>query len=136
MHNLSVLKDAVNVFTKELISLAIETVESLVPDLEKFTLEGTSAASGNEINSELVQKFTLPSSHQAKLLKVLTAVDYLYTQKKTSSEEDINNLMAVYNEMKLGQVWASLRQESIRVFWKLIRASAHRPLFFCLLSSP
>lgn len=108
MHNLSVLKDAVNVFTKELISLAIETVESLVPDLEKFTLEGTSAASGNEINSELVQKFTLPSSHQAKLLKVLTAVDYLYTQKKTLSEEDVNKLMAVYNEMKLGQVWASL----------------------------
>lgn len=108
MHNLSVLKDAVSVFTKELVSLAVETVESLVPDLEKFTLEGASAASGSEINSELVQKFTLPSSHQAKLLKVLTAVDYLYTQKKTLSENDVNQLMAVYNEMRLGQVWASL----------------------------
>lgn len=108
MHNLSILKDAVEVFTREITLLAVETVGMLVPDLEEYTREGASAASGNEINSELVQKFTLPSSHQAKLLKVLTAVDYLYTQRKDLSEEDVNKLMAVYNEMNLGQVWASL----------------------------
>lgn len=108
MHNLSVLKESVDVFTVELVSLAVETVQTLVVDLDALTREGSLASNGAEINSELVQKFTVPSSDQAKLLKVLTAVDYLYTHKKNLTEADVNKLMSVYNEMKLGQVWASL----------------------------
>lgn len=108
MQNLSVLNGAVDVFTKELISMALETVKTLIPDLEAFTLEGASAATGNEINSELVQKFTVPSSDQARLLKVLTAVDYIHSQKKVMSEEDVNTIMAIYKQMNLGQVWSSL----------------------------
>ncbi|QLL30782.1 hypothetical protein HG536_0A05970 [Torulaspora globosa] len=108
MQNLSILNGAVGVFTKELISMALETVKTLIPDLEAFTLEGASAATGNEINSELVQKFTVPSSDQARLLKVLTAVDYIHSQKKTMSEGDVSKLMVVYEKMNLGEVWSSL----------------------------
>lgn len=108
MRNLSILNGAVDIFTKELISMAFETVKTLIPDLEAFTLEGASAASGSEINSELVQKFTVPSSDQARLLKVLTAVDYIHSQRKLLSEEDLSNLMKIYEKMNLGQVWSSL----------------------------
>lgn len=108
MHNLATLKDAFEIFTEELISLAVGTVETLVSDLEKLTREGSEASSGTEINSELVQKFTVPSSNQAKLLKVLTAVDYLYAHKKNLESEEISQLMSVYSRMKLGKVWEPL----------------------------
>lgn len=108
MHHLSMLRDAVRIFTEELISLALKTVQNLVADLDKLTEESSMVSNGTEFNSELVQKLTIPSSDQAKLLKVLTAVDYLYTHKKNLSEEDVSKLMGVYSEMELGQIWSSL----------------------------
>lgn len=108
MHHLSMLKEAIRIFTEELVSLALETVKNLVADLNKLTEESSLVSNGTEFNSELVQKFTMPSSDQAKLLKVLTAVDYLYTHKKDLSEDDVTKLMGVYNQMQLGQIWSSL----------------------------
>lgn len=108
MHNLSMLKEAVQTFTQELVSLALETVKNLVVDLNSLTGKGSLVPNTTEINSELVQKFTMPSSDQAKLLKVLTAVDYLYTHKKNLSDDDVKKLMTIYKEMQLGQIWSSL----------------------------
>ncbi|EDO18901.1 hypothetical protein Kpol_1023p70 [Vanderwaltozyma polyspora DSM 70294] len=110
MYNLSAVSDAVNVFTEELISLALETVDALVPDLNKLSDNQIEVSNGNEINSELIQKFTIPSSDQAKLLKILTAVDYLHTHKTKEDAIDVLKLMSLYNRMQLGKLWSSLSQ--------------------------
>lgn len=108
IHNLAPLKDSMRIFTEELISSAIETMASLISDLEKLTTMGSQATSGAEINSELVQKFTVPSSDQAKLLKVLIAVDYLYTHKNKLKSDEVGQLMEVYNKMELNKIWEPL----------------------------
>ena len=108
MFNLLVVKDAMNIFTQELILLAREISDALILDLNKLTDEQATVINGNEINSELIQKFTVPSSNQAKLLKVLTAVDFLYTHKKKQEDVKVSDLMSLYAKMNLGKLWSSL----------------------------
>ncbi|CCK69392.1 E3 ubiquitin-protein ligase TOM1 KNAG_0C02810 [Huiozyma naganishii CBS 8797] len=106
--NISVLKDSVDVFTAELVALASTTSEVLINDIQALMTEVNKATSNTELDVELVQKLTLPSSEQAKLLKVLTAVDYLYTHKKKHQEYNPTQLSDLYNKMNLGDVWSSL----------------------------
>lgn len=108
MTNLSSIKDALEIFTSELSSLAVNTVDVLIEELDSLSAEIPNVKNGTEINSEIIQKFTVPSSEQAKLLKVLTAIDYIFTDKKKPSEIDVDELMGLYDQIKLGTVWASL----------------------------
>ncbi|SCU94342.1 LADA_0G07976g1_1 [Lachancea dasiensis] len=108
MTNLSTINCAQDIFTEELCSLAIKTVGVLVPDLDALNAEISGVENGTEIDYETIQKFTAHSSDQAKLLKVLTAIDYIFTNKKKPSEVAIDRLMALYDKVKLGAVWTSL----------------------------
>lgn len=108
MTNLSLVKGAQETFTKELCSLAIMTVDVLRKDLSSLQSEIGEVEVGTEINYETIQKFTMPSSDQAKLLKVLTAMDYIHTNKKKPSDVDVEKLMSLYDQIKLGGVWTSL----------------------------
>lgn len=108
MTNISMLKGVQDMFTKELSALAIETVNTLVKYLDALSAEILTVKNGTEINSEIIQKFTVPSSEQSKLLKVLTAIDYMYTTKKNAEEVDVQKLMDLYNKMTLGSVWVAL----------------------------
>ncbi|SCV05640.1 LANO_0H11936g1_1 [Lachancea nothofagi CBS 11611] len=108
MTNLSTLKGTQDIFTEELCALAIQTVDILKPDLNALNSEICEVENGTEINYETIQKFTVHSSDQAKLLKVLTAIDYLYTNKKKAAEIDVDKLMGLYDKIRLGGVWTSL----------------------------
>lgn len=108
MTHLSVIKGAQDIFTKELCTLAIQTVEVLKTDLSNLDSEIGEVEIGTEINYETFQKFTVPSSEQAKLLKVLTAIDYIHTNKKKAGDIDVEKLMGLYDQIKLGGVWTSL----------------------------
>lgn len=108
MTNLFSIKDAQEIFTSELRNLAVSTISQLIKDLNELCVQLPSVKSGTEINSEIIQKFTSPSSEQSKLLKVVTAVDYIYSHQKQGDTESARKLVALFNEMKLGPVWVAL----------------------------
>ncbi|CCE65162.1 hypothetical protein TPHA_0K00280 [Tetrapisispora phaffii CBS 4417] len=108
MHNLSGLENSLNIFDEALVNLAKSNVIELIQNLKDLQSSQDEIANGNEINSELLQKFTLPSSCQSKILKILTALDYLHTHKKEKNCININNLMSIYNRMNLGKLWSAL----------------------------
>ncbi|KAL3237531.1 E3 ubiquitin-protein ligase TOM1 [Nakaseomyces bracarensis] len=108
MQNLSAIGDNFNIFISELIEMAKGIVPDLSKELDELRKEGTLVGSGAEINSELVQKFTIPSSNQAKLLKVLTVVDYLHSHRQEKDIFDSKKLTENYSTMHLGPVWVEL----------------------------
>ncbi|AET39190.1 E3 ubiquitin-protein ligase TOM1 Ecym_4111 [Eremothecium cymbalariae DBVPG len=108
MTNLFVIEEAHERFTKELSNLAQDTIKVLVNDLDALAKEIPTVQSGTEVNSEIIQKFTVPSSDQSKLLKVLTAIDYIYVNRKKEEDVTVDLLMPLYNKMKLGNIWVSL----------------------------
>lgn len=108
MTNLFSIKDTQEIFTSELRTLAMSTISQLIADLNELCLQLPNVKSGTEINSEIIQKFTAPSSEQSKLLKVVTAVDYIYSHQKEGDTESSRKLVALFNEMKLGAVWVAL----------------------------
>lgn len=108
IHNLLRLKDAKETFITELITLASTTVKDLSKDLEVLSKESAEFSTNSDISSELIQKFTVPSSEQSKLLKVLTTVDFIFTHKKQKDEIVVDQLMDVYNRMNLGIIWSHL----------------------------
>ncbi|SCU88692.1 LAFA_0E14070g1_1 [Lachancea sp. 'fantastica'] len=108
MTHLSTIKGTQEIFTAELSTLAIQTVKVLMPDLDALRSEICEVESGLEINYETIQKFTVHSSDQAKLLKVLTAIDYIHTSKKKPGEINVDALMRLYDDIKLGGIWTSL----------------------------
>ena len=108
MHNLLPIKPVIGYFTEDLVKLAVTTSENLSSDLRELGKEVSKVTSGSELDPDLVQRLTVPSSNQAKLLKILTAVDYLYTHKKKPGELDHEKLSKLYNSMGLGKVWSPL----------------------------
>ncbi|CAI1858360.1 hypothetical protein SEUBUCD646_0B05560 [Saccharomyces eubayanus] len=110
IYNLCKIKGCMAIFTQHLVSLAIEIMGKLKDALDGLSREVSTITNGMEINSELLQKFTLPSSDQAKLLKILTTVDFLYTHKRKEEERNIKDLQSLYDQMNSGSVWSSLSE--------------------------
>lgn len=108
LYHLCAAEGSFNIFTEELSKIVKDTAVALIDDINELTKEVESVNFGNELDVDLVQKLTLPSSEQAKLLKVLTAVDYLYTHKKAEDDCNAVELINLYNKMDLGKLWLSL----------------------------
>ncbi|KAI8383689.1 uncharacterized protein GWK60_K06127 [Nakaseomyces glabratus] len=108
LQNLSTIADNKDIFIKDLVENARNIVADLSEELRSLCKEGTVVESGAEINSDLVQKFTVPSSNQAKLLKVLTVVDFLYSDNISEEMIDTNKLSEIYKSMALGEIWVEL----------------------------
>lgn len=107
MTNIFSIKDAKETFTTELKSLANSTVSQLIKDLNELSIEIPKVKSGTEINPEIIGKFTASSSEQAKLLRIVTALDYIYSHKKKDVTQ-FDELVFIFNGMNLGPVWVSL----------------------------
>lgn len=108
LYYLCAVDGSFEIFTEELTSLARKTSTALISDIEALTTEVEKAEFGSELDVDLVQRLTLPSSEQAKLLKVLTTVDYLHTHKKKAGEYNTEELISLYNKMNLGKLWVAL----------------------------
>jgi E3 ubiquitin-protein ligase HUWE1 len=115
MHNMLVLK-AHNIFSNELSKLATKLGDSLNQDLEIMVNElNKNDEDATDFDADIMLKFTSPSSDQSKLLRVLTALDYLFgTAEQKDGEADkkipVENkeLTKLYNNLKLGSLWGAL----------------------------
>ncbi|KAI1319340.1 hypothetical protein EDD11_004206 [Mortierella claussenii] len=81
IQNISVLQDARDVITAELIRAARELGSGILENLDTLSQTLASAMSGVDVQGMALEEFTPASSRQAKLLRVLKTIDYLYSRK-------------------------------------------------------
>lgn len=135
MQNLSILPNAQKVFSFELSDQATSLGQVIIHDINCLTkdLIDSTTYSGE---SRLFAKFSAPNSDQAKLLRILTALDYMFESKdkekenakdKSETEEEqiqeqpsnfkytrkmsideIEELTGLYKRLALGTLWDAL----------------------------
>ncbi|KAK9237994.1 hypothetical protein V1525DRAFT_132241 [Lipomyces kononenkoae] len=115
MQNLSAVPGAKDIFGSELIRQAQELGRSLPHDLQELKGQIKNAESGSEIQGMALSRFSPASSDQAKLLRVLTAVDYLFDpdREKKDGEGKPDNvtddiLIKLYSGLDFVLLWNTL----------------------------
>ena len=129
INNLSGIPGAKEMFGKGLVEQAQDLGRSILQDLDELVPQINKAETGTEIQGMALAKFSPASSDQSKLLRVLTALDYLFDPKRnggktkpasedgTSSaegsitkeiKEDI--LTTLYENPTFGSLWNKLSE--------------------------
>ncbi|KAI5293662.1 hypothetical protein KEM55_006981, partial [Ascosphaera atra] len=115
INNLSSIPGAKEIIGRELLSQSKALSQSLLVDLAEFQPHVTQARSGTDIHGLALSKFSPASSDQAKLLRVLTALDYLFDpsraeNKKKEGQVDFGDevLKVLYESPELTPLWAKL----------------------------
>lgn len=112
MQNLSAIPGAMDTFGRELIRQAQELGQALPLGLKELSELIRSANTGSEVQGMALSRFSPASSDQAKLLRVLTAVDYLFDSSRDSDSEDRTGsgdaLIELYASLEFGSLWDAL----------------------------
>lgn len=122
INNLSPIPGAKEIFGKELIGIAQALGQSILRDLQDLTTQISKAESPTDVQGMALSKFSPASSDQAKLLRVLTALDYLFDPKRadiqdkpslgsaealaSTQKDDI--LTTLYENSTFGPLWTKL----------------------------
>ncbi|KAI1139536.1 hypothetical protein F5Y05DRAFT_411725 [Hypoxylon sp. FL0543] len=116
--NLSVIPGAMLVFGQELARQAQLLSEKIVVHLDELLPHIQNAASGTEIQGVALAKFSPGASDQNKLLRVLTALDHLFAQKKSDTAEGSDS-----DETKKQDLLATLyRNPTFNALWDKLSA--------------
>jgi len=126
INNLSGIPGAKEVFGKGLIEQAQDLGQSILQDLDELVPQIKSAQSGTDIQGMALAKFSPASSDQAKLLRALTALDYLFDPKRNggktkhlwedesqsaeSSKPKEDILTTLYENSTFGSLWNKLSE--------------------------
>ena len=120
--NLKAIPGAKQVFGKGLIEQAQDLGQSILEDLDDLLPQIKRAESGTDIQGLALTKFATASSDQSKLLRVLTALDYLFgpkpDSKKSTAEKnkdadalkDDDLLASLYENSTFGPLWEKLSE--------------------------
>ena len=126
INNLSAIPDAKEIFGKGLIEQAQGLGQSILGDLDELVPQIQQAESGADIQGMALTKFSPASSDQAKLLRILTALDYLFDPKRNGGKtkpavddklslgesshlkEDL--LTSLYENSTFGPLWTKLSE--------------------------
>ncbi|KAL8703811.1 MAG: hypothetical protein Q9201_003026 [Fulgogasparrea decipioides] len=124
INNLSAIPEAKEVFGKGLIEQAQDLGQSILNDLDELVPQIKQADSAADVQGMALAKFSPASSDQAKLLRILTALDYLFDPKRnngktkpaadeetlaaepSSSHDDL--LSSLYENATFGALWTKL----------------------------
>ncbi|KAM0325364.1 hypothetical protein ACHAQA_007349 [Verticillium albo-atrum] len=124
--NLSAIPGAKAVFGQELVRQARALSERIVLDLDELLPHIKKATTGTEIQGVALSKFSPGASEQNKLLRVLTALDHLFTDPKKKSDvagEDVPNnekqdlVHSLYHNSTFSSMWEKL-SECLRAIHK------------------
>ncbi|KAH0544802.1 hypothetical protein FGG08_001031 [Glutinoglossum americanum] len=126
INNLSAIPEAKEIFGKELVRQAQSLGQSILQALEDLVPQIKSAETGTDVQGMALAKFSPASSDQAKLLRVLTALDYLFDPKKAdgkgrpadkgkeadddSSKQKEDLLTSLYENPIFSPLWAKLSE--------------------------
>ncbi|KAI0063633.1 hypothetical protein BV25DRAFT_1854068 [Artomyces pyxidatus] len=113
IQHLSHIPEAREVIAQELRTKAQEFGQSLYQDLDELA-NALQGSGGDVLASSVASKFSSPSSDQAKLLRVLKTIDYMYSPKiKTpssdaSSSGDSDKIQSIYESFRFTPLWRRL----------------------------
>ncbi|GLB37041.1 putative protein with domain of Unknown Function (DUF913) [Lyophyllum shimeji] len=112
IQHLSYIPDARDVIAQELRAKAQEAGQHLSSDLDELAvaLEGSQ---GDLLVSSVASKFSPASSVQAKLLRVLKTIDYMYSPKPSvptemTDNEDTQKVQNIYESFQFSGLWRRL----------------------------
>ncbi|GAN06879.1 conserved hypothetical protein [Mucor ambiguus] len=112
--HLSALDGAQQAIVNELVEDAKQSGTQILKDLESLLVVLETAMPGTEINSTVLAPFAAATSYQAKLLRVLKTLDYMFSRKNatamTASAENkaSNELVQAKNEKRMLQIYQDL----------------------------
>ena len=120
--NLSPIPGAKEIFGQELLGIAKELARSTLGDLTSLTGQVSKAESPTDVQGIALAKFSPASSDQTKLLRALTALDYLFDPSRDSKDkpdvvaealepaqkEDI--LLSLYEDSAFAPLWDKLSE--------------------------
>ncbi|KAF1938115.1 hypothetical protein EJ02DRAFT_32594 [Clathrospora elynae] len=120
--NLSPIPGAKEIFGQELLGIAKDLARSTFQDLASLTVQVSKAESPTDVQGIALAKFSPASSDQTKLLRALTALDYLFDPSRDSKDkpegaaealesaqkEDI--LLTLYEDTAFAPLWDKLSE--------------------------
>ncbi|KAF9460708.1 hypothetical protein BDZ94DRAFT_1323842 [Collybia nuda] len=112
IQNLSYIPDARDIVAQELKSKAQDFGQSLSSDLDELAT-ALGGSQGDLLVSSVASRFSPASSAQAKLLRVLKTIDYMYSPKSTppsdsDNNEDVEKVQAIYGSFQFSVLWRRL----------------------------
>jgi E3 ubiquitin-protein ligase HUWE1 len=112
IQHLSFVPDARDIIAQELKLKAQEFGQSLSFDLDELVV-ALKEAQGDLLVSSVASKFSPASSVQAKLLRVLKTIDYMYSPKATvlsdtADNEDVQKVQSIYESFQFAGLWRRL----------------------------
>ncbi|PSN61279.1 hypothetical protein BS50DRAFT_681072 [Corynespora cassiicola Philippines] len=119
--NLSPIPGAKEIFGKELLGIAQDLARSTLKDLAELTNQVSNASSPTDVQGIALSKFSPASSDQTKLLRALTALDYLFDptrdkEKADGSAEPLEPaqkddiLLTLYEDAAFAPLWDKLSE--------------------------
>ncbi|KAI3195010.1 hypothetical protein CBS147311_8320 [Penicillium roqueforti] len=116
INNLSAIPGARDVIGNELVAQAQALSDTILGDLEDLLPHIRQAKTGTDMQGLALAKFSPASSDQAKLLRILTALDYLFDQARADKSKDIEPrsapkedvLKKLYESATFGPLWSKL----------------------------
>lgn len=111
--HLSALDGAQQTIVNELVEDAKQSGTQILKDLENLLKVLNTVTAGTEISSTVLAPFSAATSFQAKLLRVLKTLDYMFSRKNTpasdsSADKTASELTQSNNERRLLQIYESL----------------------------
>ncbi|KAF9029021.1 hypothetical protein BDZ89DRAFT_1101623 [Hymenopellis radicata] len=112
IQHLSNIPDARDVIAQELKNKAQEFGQSLLMELDELATALLSSE-GEVLVGSVASKFSAPSSVQAKLLRVLKTIDYMYSPRASNAtpsegEEDTEKVQSIYESFRFTPLWKRL----------------------------
>ncbi|KAL6950023.1 hypothetical protein ACO0QE_000692 [Hanseniaspora vineae] len=113
MLNLSIMNKEESRFNALLVESARSSLLFVIPELKEITANVDKLNEPDSQTSELITKFSSPISSQAKLLKVLTSIDFIATggvKKLTpeATQQVAQKVEKIYLTINLGELWSCL----------------------------
>ena len=115
INSLSAIPGAKKVFGMELIRQAQSMGQSILSDLSDLLSQINNAQTDTDVQGLALVKFSPASSPQAKLLRVLTALDYLFDTQRESGKTNPSGLdpdADSRNGLKRGDILSTLSNDS------------------------
>lgn len=114
LSHLSALDGALDTIIEGLISTANSSGQQIIIDLQQLLTILKKYNPGTELQGSALAQFSAATSHQTKLLRVLKAMDYLYTRKRNVStngnrpEDNEKLVLEIYNKLDFLPLWKML----------------------------
>ena len=118
--NLSPIPGAKEIFGQELLGIAKDLAKSILDDLASLTAQVSKAESHTDVQGIALAKFSPATSDQTKLLRALTALDYLFDPSRNNKDKPEANaealepkqkediLLTLYEDVAFAPLWTKL----------------------------